>query len=50
MNKALYNWLEREWLENNHVKYHIHFKSWVDNLTESQIFGFDKMKNSYNRI
>lgn len=42
MNKDLYNWLEKEWRFNNHVKYQKYFKEWISNLTPDQIFGFAK--------
>lgn len=46
MNKELYNWLKYEWLISNHTKYQKYFEEWVKNLTNSQIEGFNKMKNS----
>lgn len=42
MTKELYNWLEKEWRFNNHVKYQKYFKEWVLNLTPDQISGFAK--------
>ena len=42
MNKDLYNWLEKEWRFNNHVKYQKYFKEWISNLTPDQITGFTK--------
>jgi hypothetical protein len=46
-NRALYNWLEKEWRECNAPKYQHYFKEWVENLTEDQINGFEKMRTSY---
>lgn len=27
-------------------KYHKYFKEWVENITEDQIFGFERMMNA----
>jgi len=45
MNKHLYSYLEREWRFNNHPKYYHYFKLWVENLTETQIYYFQKDYN-----
>jgi hypothetical protein len=45
MNKILYTYLEREWRYCNHTKYQHYFKSWVNNLTESQIHYFNVYMN-----
>jgi hypothetical protein len=37
-------WLEKEWRENNAVKYQHYFSEWANNLTEIQIKGFDRMR------
>jgi len=39
----IYNWLKSEWKNCNHVKYQKYFEQWVNNLTDDQIKGFDKM-------
>jgi hypothetical protein len=43
-NKALYNWLQYQWIDCNPPKYQHLFKEWVANLTETQIKGFEKMR------
>lgn len=42
MNTELYNWLVREFKFNNLKKYHKYCESWISNLTEGQIIGFQK--------
>jgi len=49
-NRVLYNWLEENWRISNHVKYQHLFKEWVDNLTDTQINGFEKMRNSNYKL
>ena len=46
MTDKLYNWLEYEWRKSNHTKYQHLFKEWIENLTFSQIKGFEKMMNT----
>ena len=46
INKELYDWLEYQWKRSNHAKYRQHFKEWVENITEAQINGFEKMRNT----
>jgi len=48
MNDQLYVWLQNEWIECNHEKYQHYFKKWVDNIVESQIKHFDRMRISGN--
>ena len=46
MNEELYNWLEKMFMYSNIPKYRKYFKEWVDNITESQIVGFDRMRKA----
>ena len=46
MSELLYRWLSDEWKNSNHPKYYMYFKVWIDNLTNDQINGFDKMRTS----
>lgn len=47
MNKDLYNWLEKEWRFNDHVKYRKYFIQWIKNLTKDQIIGFSKQYKQF---
>lgn len=48
MNEQVYNWLKYWWFKSNISKYHKYFKEWVDNLTPTQIEGFEhNMKADY---
>jgi hypothetical protein len=44
MTKELYNWLKNRFKFDNHPKYLKYFKEWIDNITESQIEGFNKQR------
>ena len=44
MTEELYQHLEKEWKYRNHKKYHRYFEEWVSNISESQIYHFDKMR------
>lgn len=46
MDIVLYNWLKKEFEFNNHKKYHKYFQEWVNNLSETQIFYFEKQRLS----
>lgn len=48
MTPQLYNWLYEIWVRHNHVKYRKYFDEWVENLTDSQIYGFSKMEENRN--
>jgi len=48
MNRILYEWLQSEWKNSNHVKYQKYFEVWIKNLTTDQISGFDKMRIADN--
>lgn len=51
MTQKLYNWLEKEFYQCNHPKYKHLFKEWVLNITESQVFGFERqMFNKENKV
>ena len=40
MNNNLYEYLEKEWKQNNHLKYLKYFDVWINNLTDDQIFYY----------
>ena len=42
MSNELLLWLEKEFKYSNHKKYHKYFNEWVNNITESQVDGFNK--------
>ena len=46
MNEELYNWLERMFMFSNIPKYRKYFKEWVDNITDDQISGFERMRKA----
>lgn len=48
MTEDLYMWLQKRWKLDNHNKYHYYFKEWVDNITDTQIQGFNKMEKRRN--
>lgn len=48
MEEDLYKWLEKQWLLSNNRKYHKYFKEWIDNITENQIFHFNRMRINGN--
>jgi hypothetical protein len=37
----LKHYLQKEWIKNNHVRYHGYFEEWFDNLTENQKYYYD---------
>jgi len=43
MNNELYQYLKNEWRENNLPKYQRYFEEWVSNLTETQIYYYNKL-------
>ena len=52
MNDRLYKWLEKQWLYNNHKKYHKYFTEWVSNINIEQLDHFERMMisgNIYNK-
>jgi hypothetical protein len=50
MNEELYNWLEKMFMFSNIPKYRKYFKEWVDNITEDQITGFQRMMGANYKI
>lgn len=46
MSDELYRWLEETFKRDNHKKYHKYFDEWFSNITESQIFYFNKQRIS----
>lgn len=51
MTDKLYEWLRKEFYKSNHPKYRHLFKEWIDNITQSQIDGFNKqMYNQENNV
>lgn len=43
MSNELYQYLKNEWRENNLPKYQKYFENWVNNLTETQIYYYNKL-------
>ena len=43
MTKRLYSYLEKEFRYCNNKKYHKYFEEWVINLTENQIYYYEKL-------
>lgn len=43
MNDILYRYLDEEWRKNNSPKYQQYFKEWINNLTDNQIYYFNKL-------
>lgn len=39
----LYEYLKNEWKENNLPKYQKYFEEWVNNLTDIQIYYYNKL-------
>jgi len=46
--RIIYEWLKYQWKISNHVKYQKYFDIWFNNLTDSQINGFDNMRKADN--
>ena len=44
MTKELFNYLEEVFYQSNIKKYHKYFKEWADNLTNSQLEGFENQR------
>lgn len=40
MTQELHYYLQKEWMKNNHPKYHKYFDEWVVNITPNQIHYF----------
>lgn len=43
MSNELYQYLKNEWRENNLPKYQRYFEDWAKNLTETQIYYYNKL-------
>lgn len=43
MTEELYDYLLKEWRFNNHPKYLKYFELWISNISENQIFHFNRM-------
>lgn len=43
MNDVLYQYLKNEWRDKNLPKYQKYFEVWICNLTEIQIFYYNKL-------
>lgn len=51
MTTKLYEWLRKEFYRSNHNKYRHLFETWVANITQAQIDGFNKqMYNQENNV
>ncbi len=48
MTKRLYEYLKNEWRINNSPKYQILFEEWINNLTDDQIYYYDKLWLNYD--
>jgi hypothetical protein len=46
MNEELYTYLESMFIRSNIPKYRKYFKEWIDNVTEEQLVGFERMMNA----
>ena len=46
MNEELYSWLEKMFIRSNISKYRKYFHEWIENITEDQIIGFQRMMNA----
>jgi len=44
MNSVLHEWLRNEFYNSNLSKYKKYFDEWVNNVTESQIDGFENQR------
>jgi hypothetical protein len=43
MNDILLKYLHENFKNSNHPKYHKHFNEWLNNLTENQIYYYNKL-------
>ena len=46
-NSKLFIWLKERFNEDNHNKYKYLFTEWVENITKSQVDGFNKQINRW---
>lgn len=51
LDNELKEWLFQHWRRDNHTKYLRYFEEWISNITESQIYYFNKqMHNEKNGV
>lgn len=51
LNSHLIDWLHHHWRSDNHNKYQHLFEEWLNNITTSQIYYFNKqMYNEVNKV
>jgi len=51
ISKELFDWLQYHFYRDNHPKYKHLFNQWVENITDGQVFGFNKqMYNEKNKV
>jgi hypothetical protein len=43
VNDKVYRYLEEEWEKCNSKKYQKYFKEWIGNITENQIYYYNKL-------
>lgn len=43
MKEETYKWLEEMFMRSNIPKYRKYFKEWIENITEDQVVGFERM-------
>lgn len=46
INMVLFDYLRERFYKNNHVKYRKYFDEWLSNITEIQLFYFEKERIS----
>jgi len=46
INTILFDYLRERFYRNNHAKYRKYFDEWVSNITENQLFYFEKERIS----
>lgn len=45
LNQSIYTYLEVRYYQDNHAKYHKYFEEWVKNVTDNQLYYFNKDMN-----
>lgn len=46
INTILFDYLRERFYRNNHAKYRKYFDEWISNITENQLFYFEKERIS----
>ena len=46
MSEQLYTYLELRFYKENHIKYHMYFNEWISNVSDNQIYYFNKEMNN----